>query len=346
MNRSVSQNAKPQHPVSSWPHRLAVLMVCATFPLIWVGGLVTTYDAGMAVPDWPSTYGYNLFLYPFSTWWGGPWDLFIEHGHRLLASGVGMLVIAFVVVVWRKDSRPVMRWWSLVCLALVLLQGGIGGMRVLLDAVTLARLHGCLGPVFFASCVVAAVMTSKWWRNVEPMATSETRSFQRFALTTLGIAYLQLVLGSHLRHLPESWEPSMFVVVVVAHLVVAVVLLAYCLMLAFFAVRKKQIRRTGVLTSPSLCLALLVCMQLGLGVGAWAVKYAWPQWLPGGGLWANYTVQAESMIQGLTVTGHVALGSAILATATLIAVRSSRLCYSSGTSLTTAKSRELWECVT
>ena len=71
-----------------WPHRLAVALACATFPLIWVGGLVTTYDAGMAVPDWPGTYGYNLLLYPWQTWIAGPWDLFIEHGHRLLGAAV------------------------------------------------------------------------------------------------------------------------------------------------------------------------------------------------------------------------------------------------------------------
>ena len=70
---------------SHWPHRLAVLLVCATFPLIWVGGLVTTYDAGMAVPDWPGTYGYNLFaLSRGKRGCSGPWDLFIEHGHRLV----------------------------------------------------------------------------------------------------------------------------------------------------------------------------------------------------------------------------------------------------------------------
>src|SRR5436190_14526246 len=104
---------------SRWPHRLAVLLVCATFPLIWVGGLVTTYDAGMAVPDWPGTYGYNLFLYPFSTWWSGPWDLFVEHGHRLLGAIAGMLTIGFVIAVWLGDSRRWMRDAALAALALV-----------------------------------------------------------------------------------------------------------------------------------------------------------------------------------------------------------------------------------
>ena len=76
---------------SPWPHRWAVVLACATFPLVWVGGLVTTTDAGMAVPDWPNTYGYNLFLYPWQTWLAGPWDLFVEHGHRLLGAAVGLL---------------------------------------------------------------------------------------------------------------------------------------------------------------------------------------------------------------------------------------------------------------
>src|SRR5437588_9980427 len=71
---------------SPWPHRLAIALALVTFPLIWVGGLVTTYDAGMAVPDWPGTYGYNLLRYPWQTWLAGPWDLFIEHGHRLLGA--------------------------------------------------------------------------------------------------------------------------------------------------------------------------------------------------------------------------------------------------------------------
>src|SRR5262249_58169712 len=91
---------------SPCPPRLAVALALVTFPLIWVGGLVTTYDAGMAVPDWPSTYGYNLLLYPWQTWFAGPWDLFIEHGHRLLAAATGVLAIGFVVVVLPPHRPP------------------------------------------------------------------------------------------------------------------------------------------------------------------------------------------------------------------------------------------------
>src|ERR1051326_8624152 len=76
---------------SRWPHGLAIVLCCATFPLVWVGGLVTSYKAGMAFPDWPTSDGYFLFFYPWLDWLRGPWDLFVEHGHRLLASLVGLL---------------------------------------------------------------------------------------------------------------------------------------------------------------------------------------------------------------------------------------------------------------
>src|ERR1043165_4509809 len=108
--------------VSPWPHRLAVVLACATFPLVWVGGLVTTTDSGMAVPDWPNTYGYNLFLYPWQTWLLGPWDLFIEHGHRLLGASVGIITIFLVATVWRKEPRAWVRWLSLAALVCVILQ--------------------------------------------------------------------------------------------------------------------------------------------------------------------------------------------------------------------------------
>ena len=101
---------------------MAVLLVCAVFPLIWAGGLVTTTDAGMAVPDWPSTYGYNLFLYPWQTWIGGPWDLYIEHGHRLLGALAGMIAIALVAVVWVSDHRKWLKGLSLAALGLIIFQ--------------------------------------------------------------------------------------------------------------------------------------------------------------------------------------------------------------------------------
>ncbi len=94
----MSNSTLDRLPSETWVrsvYRWAVSVAIVTFPLIWIGGLVTTYDAGMAVPDWPGTYGYNLWLYPWTTWLFGPFDLFVEHGHRLLATVVGMLTIVY-----------------------------------------------------------------------------------------------------------------------------------------------------------------------------------------------------------------------------------------------------------
>ena len=156
---------------------MALLLVCATFPLIWVGGLVTTFDAGMAVPDWPNTYNYNMFAYPVRDWFFGPWDLFVEHGHRLLGSLAGLVAIALVVVTVRNEPRRWVQRLSFVLLGLVIVQGLLGGARVLLDERFIAKIHGCLGPAFFATVVGFCVVTSRWWTNpVRNSALAQSRS--------------------------------------------------------------------------------------------------------------------------------------------------------------------------
>ncbi|MCE3243034.1 MAG: putative Cytochrome oxidase assembly precursor, partial [Deltaproteobacteria bacterium] len=88
--------------ISVWPHRLAVITACATFPLLFIGGLVTSKGAGLAVPDWPTTFGYNMFLYPWSKMVG---NIFYEHSHRLVASAVGFLTIALALSLWVQERR-------------------------------------------------------------------------------------------------------------------------------------------------------------------------------------------------------------------------------------------------
>src|SRR3972149_5731601 len=204
---------------SPWPHRWAVVLACATFPLVWVGGLVTTTDAGMAVPDWPTTYGYNPLLYPWQSWLAGPWDLFVEHGHRLLAMLVGTLTIGLAIVLWRTERR---RWGGrlgLAALALVIFQGVLGGMRVLLDERTLAMLHGCTGPLFFALTVALVVFTSQSWRRSDgALARPAAPHVRRLAVATCILVYLQWVLGAVLRHVPVEGEPATFALHVRFHL--------------------------------------------------------------------------------------------------------------------------------
>jgi cytochrome c oxidase assembly protein subunit 15 len=153
-----------------WPHRLAWLLACTVFPLIWLGGTVTTYEAGMAIPDWPTTYSY--WFYPI-TLWLAVWDVFLEHGHRLLAQFVGMLAILLAVSIWRLDGRKWMRWLAVAVLLGVLLQCTLGGLRVLNDSGifplvsgrTLARIHGCTATLYFALCTTVVSLTSQTWRR-------------------------------------------------------------------------------------------------------------------------------------------------------------------------------------
>ena len=191
-------NHAPPQLQSPWPHRLAVALVCATFPLVWVGGLVTTHDAGMAVSDWPNTFGYNLFLYPWTEWFLGHWDVFIEHGQRLVSADVGVFCIAFVVIVWRREPRRWVRNAALVALGLVVAQGVLGGLRVVLDERTLAMIHGCVGPLFFTYCVLLATITSQSWRKErrDTVRASRSAAVLAAALITTILVYMQLIAGA------------------------------------------------------------------------------------------------------------------------------------------------------
>jgi cytochrome c oxidase assembly protein subunit 15 len=311
-------------PDSPWPHRLAVLLVCATFPLIWVGGLVTTYQAGMAVEDWPSTYGYNIFLYPWQTWVFGPWDLFIEHGHRLLGTLAGMLTIALVAVVYRYDRRVWLRWTAVGALAAVIAQGSLGGARVLLDDRQIALLHGCFGPAFFALCVALAVFTSRWWKKAaEAQPQLGAGRLHRVALLTTLLAYVQLILGANLRHISLDASPGTFRALVFMHLLIAAIVTVHVFVLA--AIVWSSRFQHAALRRPALGLCVLMVLQLVLGGGTWVAKYAWPDWMSGYQFAAAYTIVAESLGQALTVTAHVATGSLILVTSLLVALRALRL---------------------
>lgn len=139
-------------------HYAAWLLACATFPLIWMGGLVTTYSAGMAVPDWPRTYGDNMFLYPLESWLT-VWNVFLEHGHRLLGSLVGLVTIALAVLLWFRDKRPAMWWLAGVALIGVCLQGVLGGLRVVGSKIFETEIFWMPAHVFLSIAAAMLVLT-------------------------------------------------------------------------------------------------------------------------------------------------------------------------------------------
>jgi cytochrome c oxidase assembly protein subunit 15 len=300
------------------------VLACATFPLLWVGGLVTTTDAGMAVPDWPTTYGYNLFLYPWTTWLAGPWDLFVEHGHRLLGATVGLITIGLVAVLWRTKERRWVRWLGVAALALVIFQGMLGGMRVRLDERTLAMLHGCTGPLFFALTIAMAVVTSSRWRTGDLARSSASAAhIRRLAVVTCILVYLQILVGAVVRHVPVATEPTTFVHAIRFHLFLAAILTLHIALLVGSVWRRA--RGIQPLRGLASTLAALLAVQLTLGAATWVVKFAAPSWAP---LWISNlrgAVQEGGWLQTHVITAHVAGGSLLLATALALALYTHRL---------------------
>ncbi|HEV3416150.1 MAG TPA: COX15/CtaA family protein [Pirellulales bacterium] len=310
---------------SRWPHRLALLLACATFPLLWVGGLVTSYDAGMAVPDWPTTYGYNLFLYPWQTWVLGPWDLFIEHGHRLFAAAVGMLTIALLAAIGLRERRKWVWYAALGALALVCIQGVLGGMRVQLGERTLARIHGCVGPLFFGYAAALVAFTSKWWASATARIDSRAAGLHRLAIATAAVAYVQLVLGACIRHRPDGMTAGQFRLIGMFHFIMAGVLALHVALVAARIVR--HFRDERILLRPALILCGLLIVQIGLGLATWVTNYGVPAWFSGYSWAANYTVEAKSPLQIHVTTAHVAFGSLIFAISITLVLRSLRLAH-------------------
>jgi len=180
----------------SWLNRFAWLTAVATLLLICSGGMVTSKGVGLAVPDWPTTFGYNMFFFPFSKWIGG---IFFEHTHRLIASTVGLLTIILAVWLWLVDPRRWVRMLGVAAVAAVILQGVLGGLRVTMLKDEIGIFHACLAQAFFGLIVVIALVTSQSWRAVAAVA-GRGKSLRVLALTTTAFIYLQLALGATMRH--------------------------------------------------------------------------------------------------------------------------------------------------
>ena len=155
-------------PPSRWLHRFAKFVVACTVLLLAAGGMVTSTDSGLAVPDWPNTYGHFMFSFPLEKMVGG---IFYEHGHRMIASGVGMLTIVLAVWTWRADPRRAIRWLAVGALGAVILQGLLGGLTVLfLLPAPISVAHAGLAQLFFCITVSLALFTSRRWFSADPTA--------------------------------------------------------------------------------------------------------------------------------------------------------------------------------
>lgn len=268
-------------------HRLALATLSATCVLILLGGLVTNTGAALAVPDWPSTFGYNMLLFPWSQMVGG---VFYEHGHRLVGAFVGLLTLALAGALWREGGR--LRWLGLGAVVAVVAQGVLGGFRVVLLEDVLAIFHGSLAQAFFALLAVIALLTAPRGRvvtlRVEP-------SLRALALGSAAVVYVQIVFGALLTH---AGRLDLHLAGAVAVFGVVPVLTA-------------RLRRSGdaVAAPVSRLLLVLLGVQLVLGVGSFLARFSLV-WIPG-----------EQVTTVILPVAHRVLGSLILGATVILAVR-------------------------
>lgn len=284
-------------------HRFAVVTACATVLLIVAGGLVTSTESGLSVPDWPLSYG--RLMPPMV---GG---IFYEHGHRMVATTVGLLTVVLAIWLARREKRAWVRRLGYAALAAVVAQGVLGGLTVLfLLPTAISVAHACLAQTFFCLVVSLAVVTSPRWRNGR---AAEVSPVSRIGAWTVAAIFLQLLIGAIMRHdkaglaIPDfplafgrvvPLISSFAVAIHFAHRLWALAVAAFVAATLVSALRSGRagLRRTGI------ALAAGVLLQIGLGAATVLTKKAVP-----------------------IATAHVAVGALLLGTALALTLGSRRI---------------------
>jgi cytochrome c oxidase assembly protein subunit 15 len=286
-------------------HLFARLVVAATLLLIFAGGLVTSTGSGLAVPDWPLSYG--MLMPPMV---GG---IFYEHAHRIVASGVGLLTLVLAVWTALREPRRGVRRLAWGALAAVVAQGVLGGLTVLFLLPTpVSVAHACLAQAFLCAVVALAYATSREWLTAA-RGPEDAAGLRRAALVASGAVYLQLLVGAVMRHsgaglaIPDfplafgRWLPPLESAAVTIHFVHRLGALAVLggVLYVFLAARAAGDSR---LSRPAGLALLLVVAQIALGGAAvLTAKAVYP------------------------TTLHVATGAALLGTCWFTALRARRL---------------------
>ena len=302
----------------------ALVAAATVFILLVTGGLVTGLESGLAVPDWPNSFGHNMLLYPISEMKGG---IYYEHAHRLFGMLVGTTALVLVSVVFREERVLWIRWVALAFLAMVCVQGLLGGLRVTgrLTAATggtelepstlLAIVHGMFGQIVFATACVIAVVSSRTWRSAVPVQGVADAARLRALPVALVVALLvQLFLGASYRHLqipPHEGNPAVHPAWPIwGHIGGALVLLVLAVVTgAHASSRARDIAPVRVLGKG---LVHAVGLQLALGIGALVVVLM--------------RVDAKIPAYEVIVTSmHQALGALLLAMSAMLAAFSLRM---------------------
>jgi heme a synthase len=275
-------------------HRFSIFVVCWTILLLVAGALVTSNDAALSVPDWPLSYG--TFTPPM---FGG---IRFEHSHRLIAGGLGLLSIALAVLVWKKDERRWLRWFSVIAVAGIAAQAVLGGevVRQLLHY-WLPVMHACFAQIVFAALLGIAVFTSRWWISDQPQVEDTgSPSIHALAIANAVVIYFQVILGAGFRHKEIPVWP---------HMAGALIVLGMVIWLA--AVLRRRFEKSAAISKTRILLHAILGTQLLLGLGAY---------------WSRLTTadapQPMPLMVTLTVL-HTVVGAILFGVSILIVL----LCY-------------------
>jgi cytochrome c oxidase assembly protein subunit 15 len=292
-----------------------MLVAASTAVLIFAGGMVTSTGSGLAVPDWPNTYGWFMWTFPVQHWVGG---IFYEHTHRLIASTVGMLIVMLALWLWRAEPRVWVRRLGYIALAAVITQGVLGGLTVLYylpDPISIA--HASLAQIVFCLTITIALVTSPGWARAYERrgAVPDDALLRRLTIALTATVYIQILVGATMRHtgaglaipdfplafghlLPPHWDEK--IAVHFAHRTGALIVTMLAIATAGHVFYHHRARRALVHTSG--LLLTLIAVQITLGA-------------------LTVLSQKQPLINSL----HVVTGASVLATSLVLALRTHRV---------------------
>jgi cytochrome c oxidase assembly protein subunit 15 len=283
-------------PFNRAHHRFTVLAAGCVFLLIIAGGLVTSNDAGLSVPDWPTSFG---SLYRIPPLVGG---VKFEHGHRMLAEAIGLLTIGVAVWTQKVDRRRWIRVLAWCALGTVIAQGILGGLTVLLYLPpVISTAHATLAQTFFCIMAGIAFFTSRSWVQApEPVVRQDERPrLTTIALLTVAAVWLQLIMGAAFRHSGIRLLP---------HLVGAAVVFGMVNWLGITTLKRH--RKVPQLARPAGVLLFLLTLQIALGFFSYVTRVVW-----------NHGISAPLASMVVATVAHVACGALVLVTAVILAVQ-------------------------
>ena len=269
---------------------------CAAFVVITAGALVTSNDAGLSVPDWPTSFGYLVKVPHFV---GG---VRYEWSHRMVAGTLGMLTLAIAIWTLLVERRRWLRWLAIGALCTFVTQATLGGMTVLFfQPPWLSTAHATVAQTFFCIAVAIALFTGRRWIEEPSRVDFDSRRPSLFTLTLLSIflLYVQLILGGMFRHHGMSWWPHVVHAVLVAFVLSWTAIRAISVYSDIDAVRR-----------PAILMLSLLITQLCLGFTAFLTRVAW----------GRNAVQPELPMVAATVA-HVAVGALLLATTVILSIQ-------------------------